>query len=128
MKKGELKDIIKRKKILKESLEIVNEVGGFDSKDLQKQFHGNYYDDLANIFFQIDELILPTLENVNKIMDDEDYNKGAEVLQNFGTFMMSFHNFLTDIKNKTIEDKYLKKGQKFRPSLGLSDEELNESL
>ena len=128
MKKGELKNIIKRKQILKESLEIMDETGGFDSKDLQTQFHGNYYDDLAKIFFQMDALINPTFENISKISNDEEYETGREVLINFGVFMESFHSLLMDIRNKSIESEYLKKGQKFKPTLGLSDEELNESL
>lgn len=132
MKKSELNDIIRRKKILKESLDIIkeskhsmDELGGFDTPELKTQFHGNYYDELANMFFQMDGMIPDIIENFSKVIDEEGNEEGREVMHNFGVFMMSFHDFLQNIRSKT---KVTISGEKYRPSLddkiGLNEEDI----
>lgn len=109
MKKSELKDLIERKKILKESLDIINEsrqmvdeVGGFDDPELMAQYHGNYFDELSKTFFHFDDLSDDLISSMEKIMDDEERKRAQAILLNFHSFMESYVNFLKDLQTKSV--------------------------
>jgi len=137
MKKSELTDLINRKKILSESMEIVeetkkrlNELGGYDSPELLSHYHGNYYDELTKLFFRFDELVDPLGSTISKTIKDDEIEKSREILKHFISFMESYLNYLQFLKQKGQE--YDKKYPNMRPpSLGNTergDFELNEDI
>lgn len=100
MKKSDLSDLIKRKKILKESLDIINEVGGFDDPDLMSQFHGNYFDELTKVFLHFDDLSNELANGLSKIMDDEEKKNAEILLKKYVSFMDEYHNMLINLQEK----------------------------
>lgn len=100
MKKSELKDLVERKKILKESMDIINEVGGFDDPELMSQYHGNYLDELTKTFFHFDSLSDSLLHSLEKVMDEEERAQGKEILRKYVDFMDEYINYLSSLREK----------------------------
>lgn len=113
MKKSELTDLINRKKVLKESLDIVkesynrlHEVGGYDSADLLSHYHGNYFDELNKLFTQFDGLADNLAESVSKsITKDEELNMARDLMTKFVNFMESYLNYLQYLHKKVLDVK-----------------------
>lgn len=109
MKKIELTKLIERKKILKESLDIIkeyrdnmDEVGGYDDPELMSQYHGNYFDELAKTFFHFDSLTDELISGMSKVMDDEEVQQTKVIVQKFVDFMDEYNDYLLKLKNKLI--------------------------
>jgi hypothetical protein len=124
MKKSELTDLIERKRILKESLDMINEsqmemdeVGGFDDPELMSQYHSNYYDELTKIFFHFDQLSNELVESMSKSMDDEEKRKCEEILKKYVSFMEEYHNFLLNLKRK-VQHLSFKSSRENLPGMG----------
>lgn len=107
MKKSDLTDLIERKRILKESLNIIkesydsmDEVGGFDDPEIMSQYHGNYYDELVKIFFRFDDLSDELVSSMAKIMDDQEVAKSKQILTRYKNFMDIYVDFLRELQNK----------------------------
>jgi hypothetical protein len=109
MKKSDLFKLIERKRILKESLEMVeeayrsvsmDEVGGFDDPEIMSQYHGNYFDELAKIFFHFDELSDGMVSSMSKIMDSDEQRRSKLIIKKYVDFMEEYHNYLVDLKDK----------------------------
>lgn len=107
MKKSELKDLVERKKILKESMDIINEsrlmmdeVGGFDDPEIMSQYHGNYFDELAKTFFHFDALSDDLIGSMEKIMDEEERKSAKDILLKFHSFMDAYVNYLQSLEGK----------------------------
>lgn len=117
MKKSELKDLIERKKILKESLDIINEsyrsvdeVGGFDDPEIMAQYHGNYIDELIKTFFSYDSLSNDFYSAISKPLDDEERRKAQIIAKKYISFMDEYKEFLDSLvenyKKLSTKSKY----------------------
>lgn len=109
MKKNELSKLITRKKILKESLDIINEVrsgmdevGGFDSPELMSQYHGNYFDDLTKLFNHFDELSDPLMTYMAQSTIGNDMSDSKKILEHYYNFMSSYVNYLEKLSSKKV--------------------------
>lgn len=139
MKKSELNELINRKKILQESLEIIkessmgmDEIGGYDSPDLLSHYHGNYLDELNKVFSQFDNLVDPFANAIYKTIKDDEINMSKEILTKFLDFMESYLKYLRYLYSKNVEIKK-KYPNPMKPNLGkfdptLGDINLNEDI
>lgn len=125
MKKSDLTDLINRKKILKESLDIIkesingmDEIGGYDSPDLAAHYHGNYVDELIKLFFKYDELSDSLGNIISKTIDDDEIKRSREILTNYVNFMESFLNYLTYLNEKHIDKIKDYQNKPYKPDLG----------
>lgn len=124
MKKSDLTDLINRKKILKESLDIIkesingmDEIGGYDSPDLASQFHGNYLDELTKLFFKYDELSDSLGNVISKTIDDDEIKRSREILTHYVNFMESFLNYITHLNEKHIDNIRDYENRPYKPNL-----------
>lgn len=139
MKKSELNELINRKKILQESLEIIkessmgmDEIGGYDSPDLLSHYHGNYLDELNKVFSQFDNLVDPFANAIYKTIKDDEINMSKEIINKFINFMESYRKYLEYLYSKNVEIKK-KYPNPMKPNLGkfdptLGDINLNEDI
>ena len=110
MKKSDLTELINRKKVLQESLNIVkerynkiDEIGGYDTPDLMSHYHGNYYDELSKLFFRFDELMNPFGDAISKTIKDDEIKMSHDILNKFISFMESYLKYLQYLKSKGSE-------------------------
>jgi len=100
MKKKELTKLISDKKLLKETIEIMDEIGGFDNQEIK--VHDTYkgLQDLSTIFEVIDSTSHRLVELLKSglINNPEGDKEVHAILQNYFTFMESLNNYL---QNKT---------------------------
>ena len=132
MKKNELIDLMNRKKILKESLDIIkesinsmDEIGGYDSPDLAAHYHGNYIDELIKLFYKYDELSDSLGNVISKTIDDDEIKRSREILTNYVTFMENFLEYVTYLNEKHIDKIKDYQSKPFRPDLGDMDDYRN---
>lgn len=125
MKKSDLSDIINRKKILKESLDIIkesisgmDEIGGYDSTDLASHFHGNYIDELNKVFLRFDEISNSLGDAISKTIDDDEIKRSREVLVRYIDFMESFLNYIVYLNEKHISGIADYMSKPYKPDLG----------
>ncbi len=97
MKKKELTKLIEDKKLLKETIEIMDEVGGYDNMELKLHDRVKAINDLTMIFHSIDSTSHRLVEILRGgLLGDNELENGEKVLKNFYNFMESFNNFLAD--------------------------------
>lgn len=107
MKKSELKSLIERKKILKDSLNIINEsyrsmdeIGGYDDPDIMAQYHGNYIDELIKTFFKYDELSNDLYSSLSKTLDDEERKNIKPLIDKYVSFMDHYKEHIDSLASK----------------------------
>lgn len=107
MKKSELKNLIERKKILKESLDIIDEsyksmdeIGGYDDPDIMAQYHGNYVDELIKTFFRYDELSNDLYAALSKTLDDEERKTVKNLTDKYVSFMDQYKEHIDSLVSK----------------------------
>lgn len=114
MKKKELTKLINNKKLLKETIEIMDEIGGYDNQEIKVHDTHKGLQDLTTIFETIDSTShrLVDLLKGGLINDPEGDKEVNVILQNYFTFMESLNNYLQnkaeshnqetdELKNKT---------------------------
>jgi hypothetical protein len=141
MKKIDLTDLINRKKILKESLDIIkesingmDEIGGFDTPDLAAHYHGNYVDELIKLFFKYDELSDSLGNIISKTVDDDEIKHSKEILTHYVNFMESYLTYVNYLTEKHIDKIKDYENKPYKSNLGdngdfgnIKDFRLNEN-
>jgi hypothetical protein len=125
MRKSDLTDLMNRKKILKESLDIIkesmnglDEIGGYDTPDLAAHYHGNYVDELIKLFFRFDELSDPLGNVISKTIADDEIKKSREILTHYVNFMESYLNYVNYLTEKHIDKIKDYENKPYKPHLG----------
>lgn len=117
MKKKDLIKLVGRKKVLKETLQIVDEIGGYDDPELKSFYQGNTFGDLVKIFYQFDDMSDDLVNALSQILEDEDRESTKNIIRKFKDFMQEYVDFLEKRHSvvQTSIDKSSKSGKGYFP-------------
>lgn len=118
MKKNELINLINRKKILHESLDIIKDYSDKNitedfeiSTDTKRSiFYGEDFAEMAKIFHMIDDLSPKIDELLSRPINKDETEKADNIKRSFHRFMNLYSNYLRYLRNSMDE---LKKNENF---------------
>lgn len=93
MKKRDLTKLIENKKLLNETIEIMDEIG-YDNEETKAFYHGNYLDDLSKVFHEFDQLALPLIDAFKNSIYADDIKNTQPIINNFHNFMVTFQKYI----------------------------------
>jgi hypothetical protein len=105
MKKKDLTKLIEDKKLLNETLSIMDEIGGYDNEEMRSHYHGNAVGELSSIFNKFDDLAEDLQNAIGGFMYDEELANQLtdEVVPAYVQLMEKFRAFITNFHAKHAE-------------------------